>query len=78
MLRLLGGNESGASAMANEPANRFKLEVSDATLWLRGLDDRGAPVTVCLGETSRALGELALSVSKLQLSRSLYLLPRGH
>lgn len=64
--------------MATEAADGFSLQVNGGMLWLYGIDSRGIPVTVCLGEASRALGELARSVTKLELSRSIYLLPRGH
>lgn len=64
--------------MVTGAADKLSLRVNGGTLWLCVTDNRGMPVTVSLGEASRALGELSLSVAKLELSRALCAMPRGH
>jgi hypothetical protein len=61
-----------------ETEHCFWLQLNGGLLQLHGVDERGMPVTACLGEASRALGALAQYLARLELSRMLIQLPRGH
>lgn len=64
--------------MDKQTEHCFWLQLNDGLLQLHGVDERGMPVTACLGEASWALGALAQYMAQVELSRMLFHLPRGH